>query len=235
MTTFPRSPQVLKGAIVGIDIFNPLASVIVFQYNPESLTRSLEPQFSGESGDKTEALRLGGAPVETIDAEVMIDAVDQLERAEPVAVSTGIAPQLAALEMLIYPKTALVVANTVLLAAGTMEVIPPVAPLTLFVYGLKRVLPVKLTKLSITEEAHDARLNPIRAKASLGLRVLSYNDLPVAHPGYALFLVHQAIKEGMAVIGSIANLDANVASAGTSTVNLDASLSVSGSAGTQAG
>lgn len=206
-STFPRSPKVLKGAIVGVDIFNPIASIVVFQYNPETLSRSLEPQFADQGGDRTEALRLKGPPTETIDADIVIDATDQLERREGLAGNQGIHPQLAALEMLIYPKSALTIANTVLLALGTIEVIPPVAPLTLFIYGAKRVLPVKLVRLSITEEAHDPSLNPIRARAAVGLRVLSTADLSITHPGYALFLAHQVVKEALAVVGSISNLD----------------------------
>lgn len=208
MTTFPGSPRLLKGALVGIDVFNPLASVIVFQYNPETLTRTLEAQTAGaEGGERSEALRLKGAPVETIKLDVEIDATDQLEKANETATSMGIHPQLAALEMLIYPKSALVIANTALLMAGTIEVIPPVAPFTLFIWGPKRVLPVRLTDFSITEEAHDVNLNPIRAKVSLGLRVLTYNDLPLTHPGYHLFLAHQVVKEAMATVGSVNNLE----------------------------
>jgi len=207
MSSFPGSPRLLKGAIVGMDLFNPLASVVLFQYNPETLTRTLQPQSMGnQSGDRTEVTRLKGAPVETIKLDAEIDATDQLETADDNAVNMGIYPQLSALEMLIYPKSLLVTANTVLLALGTIEVIPPVAPFTLFIWGIKRVLPVRLTDFSITEEAHDVNLNPIRAKVSLGLRVLSYNDLSIVHPGYYLFLAHQVIKETMATIGSLNNL-----------------------------
>jgi hypothetical protein len=209
MTTFPGSPRLLKGAIVGIDPLNSVASVIVFQYNPETLTRTLQAQTAGgQGGDRSEALRLKGAPTEDIKLDVEIDATDQLEKGEATATSMGIYPQLSALEMLIYPKSALVIANTVLLATGTIEVIPPASVLTLFIWGPKRVLPVRLTQFSITEESHDVNLNPIRAKVSLNLRVLSYNDLPLTHPGYALFLAHQVVKEAMAAIGSVGNLGA---------------------------
>lgn len=206
--SFPQStPKVMKGAIVGIDPFNPLASVVVFQYNPDTLTRTLQAQSAGaQGGDRTEAMRLKGAPVETFKLDVEVDATDQLERDDGVTESLGIYPQLSALEMLIYPKSALVVVNTALLAAGSMEVIPPNAPLTLFIWGQKRILPVRLTEFSITEEAYDVQLNPIRAKVSLGLRVLSYNDLPLTDPGFALFLAHQVVKEAMATIGSVGNL-----------------------------
>jgi hypothetical protein len=193
----------LKGAIIGLDAFNPLASVVVFQYNPDTLTRTLQVQAAGgDTGGFSEALRLKGAPIETIKVDVEIDATDQLETADETATQLGLLPQLSALEMLIYPKSLLVVANTALLALGTIEVIPPTGPLVLFVWGLKRVLPVRLTEFSITEEAFDPNLNPIRARVSLGLRVLSYNDVPLAHPAYALFLTHQVVKEVMATMAS---------------------------------
>jgi hypothetical protein len=208
MSSFPGSPRVMKGALVGFDIFNPLASVIIFQYNPDKMTRTLQAQAAGDGGATSEAVRLKGAPVETIKLEAEIDATDQLEKAEEQAVSRGIYPQLSALEMLIYPKSALVIANTIRLAAGMLEIVPPVGPLTLLVWGMRRVLPVRVTDFSITEEAYDVALNPIRANVSLGLRVLSYNDLEVTNPGYHIFLTHQIIKEKMATIGSVNNLGA---------------------------
>ena len=214
MTTFPGSPRVMKGAIVGIDPVNPLASVIVFQYNPHTLTRTLQAQTTGgQGGERSEALRLRGAPTEDIRLDVEIDATDQLEQSDPLATTLGIYPQLSALEMLIYPKSALVIANTALLALGTIEVIPPVAPFTLFIWGPKRVVPVRLTQFQIVEEAYDPGLNPIRAKVTLGLRVLSYNDLPLTHPGYAVFLAHQIVKEAMATIGSIGGIGGVAANA----------------------
>jgi hypothetical protein len=206
--SFSGTPKTIKGAIIGLDLFNPLASVVVFQYNPDTMTRTLQPQTAGEGSARSEAMRLKGAPVETIKLDVEIDATDQLEKAEPLATSVGIYPQLSALEMLVYPKSALVIANTALLALGTLEVIPPVGPLTLLVWGLKRVLPVRLTEFSITEEAHDVSLNPIRARVSLGLRVLSYNDLSITNPGYYVFLTHQIVKETLATIGSVGNIGA---------------------------
>jgi hypothetical protein len=208
MTEFPRSPKVLKGAIVGVDIFNPLASVVVFQYNPEQLTRSLEPQYSDSGGARGEALRLGGPPRESISATINIDVIDQLQEGSATAGALGLYPQLSALEMLIYPKSALVIANTVLLASGTIEVVPPAAPLTLFIYGWQRVVPVKMTSLSISEVAHDPQLNPIRATADISMQVMTYNDLPLEHPGYWTFMAHQVVKETMAVIGSVSNIGA---------------------------
>jgi len=203
MTTFPGSPRVQKGAIIGLDPFNPYASIIIFQYNPDTLRRTLQTQATGgaqgsENVDRSEALRLRGAPVETITLDLEIDATDQLATAQPLAASMGVYPQLSALEMLLYPKSTEVIANTILALTGTIELIPPEAPLTLFVWGPKRVLPVRLTTFSITEEAYDVDLNPIRATVNLGLRVLSYSDLSLTNPGYYLFLAHQVTKEVMA-------------------------------------
>ncbi len=210
MTTFPRSPRLVKGAIVGIDPFNPLASVIVFQYNPKTMTRRLQASTPQGDGARSEVLRLSGAPVENIDLKVEIDATDQLEAGDAQAESLGIYPQLSALEMLLYPKSAQVILNTALLAVGTIEIVPPAAPFTLFIWGLKRVVPVRLESFSIEEQEYDPSLNPIRADVSLGLRVLSYNDFNVTHPGFAVFMAHQIAKEVMATLGSMGNLAGGV-------------------------
>src|SRR5215211_4979526 len=206
MSTFPGSPKTQKGAIVGLDPFNPLASVIVFQYNPDTLTRTLTAQTAGGNAAQGEALRLKGPPQENITVNVEIDAADQLERADGIATSMGLYPTLSSLEMLLYPKSALVIANEVLANIGVIEIIPPEAPLTLFVWGIKRVVPVRLTTFSITEEAFDPNLNPIRAKVNLGLRVLNYQDLGLLSAGGALFMAHQIIKEVMATINGVSTI-----------------------------
>lgn len=206
MTTFPGSPKAQKGAIIGLDPFNPLASVVIFQYNPDSLTRTLTAKTVGGAAAQTEALRLSGPPTENITVNIEIDAADQLEKADGIATTMGLYPTLSSLEMLLYPKSALVIANEVLSNVGMIEVVPPEAPLTLFIWGIKRVVPVRLTTFSITEEAFDTSLNPIRAKVALGLRVLNYQDLGLLSVGGALFMAHQIMKEVMATIGGIGNI-----------------------------
>ncbi|MHC9063496.1 hypothetical protein ACYX34_12495 [Nitrospira sp. CMX1] len=200
MSSFPGSPRLVKGAIVGVDAMNPLASVVVFQYNPDTMTRRLEARSTGggDTSDRSEAFRLTGPPKETITLNIEVDATDQLEQANPLTLISGISPTLSALEMLLYPKSVTVIANSTLAQAGNIEIIPPEAPLTLFVWGATRVLPVRVTGFSITEEAYDPMLNPIRAKVDLTLTVLSYTDLKLTNPGYSLFMVHQIAKEVMA-------------------------------------
>ncbi len=208
MTGFPGGPRTDRGALIGIDPENPLASVVIFQYNPDEMTRTLQARAAtgaGMSGGaRDEALRLTGAPIENISLVVEVDAADQLETGDLLATNLGIYPQLASLEMLLYPKSALVVVNAALARVGTIELVPALAPLTLLVWGVKRVLPVRLSQFSITEQAYDSGLNPIRARVSLGLRVLSYSDLSLTNPGYHVFLAHQITKEVMATLGGAA-------------------------------
>jgi hypothetical protein len=224
MTTFTGSPRLQKGALIGLDPVNPLASIIVFQYNPETVSRTLQARTSAGNGGGRgqtpgEAMRLAGPPEESLRIEVILDATDQLEKADPVSTQLGIHPQLASLEMLLYPKSAVVIANEVLMRAGVIEVIPPEAPLAILVWGVKRVLPVRLSGFSITEEMFDPNLNPIHARVSLELNVLSYHDLGLLSPGGALFMAHQLIKEGMATINGVG---AGVSAAG----NFSASFSI---------
>jgi len=210
VTTFSGSQKLLKGAIVGLDLFNPLSSVAIFQYNPDQLSRSISPNYSQAGGGKAEPLRLAGPPAETISANLKMDLIDQMEQGENGPLGGGIAGYLAALEMMVYPKSVAVAINQGLMLAGTMEVVPPAAPLTLFIYGWKRVVPVKIESLSITETAHDPVLNPIRADVSVSMKVLTYNDLSMTNPGYWAFLTHQVVKETLATVASV-NAIADVA------------------------
>ncbi len=208
MTGFTGSPKLSKGALIGLDALKPLASVVVFQYNPEKVTRTLQPKTSGEDGAEGEALRITGPPEETFSLEIEIDATDQLAAGDAVAGSMGIAPQLAALEMMFYPASGLVMANQALALAGLIEVVPPEAPLALLVWSTSRVLPVRITTISIAEEAYDPRLNPIQAKVTVGMRVLNYDDLGLLSVGGGLFMVHQIAKEVMANLGSAQSFSA---------------------------
>ena len=202
MSAFPGSPRILKGGIVLLDAdTSAVLRVIALQYNPDTLTRSLQVQaLSADGGDRSEVLRLKGPPVETLKLEAEIDATDQLEFPEQNSVTTqsGIFAQLAALETMVYPSSAQLRANDVLAQIGTLEIVPMETPLALFVWSRSRILPVRITEFSITEEAFDTALNPIRAKVSLGLRVLSVNDVPSGHKAASLFMTYLQQKERLA-------------------------------------
>lgn len=205
MTSFSGSPRLIKGGIV---VLNPLSAtverVISLQYNPDTLSRSLQIKGLGAAGggDRSEALRLTGPPVETIKLEAEIDATDQLEFPDknPHAVGAGIHPQLAALETLVYPTSGQIQSNIALAQSGTLEITPMESPLTLFVWSKNRILPVRLTDFSVTEEAFDPLLNPIRAKVSIGLRVLSSDDLKPDHRGHSIFMAYHQQKERLAAL-----------------------------------
>ena len=197
----PLSPRLLKGGIVQMDPGSGrVLRVIGLQYNPDTLSRTLQLQATGESGDRSEAMRLKGAAVETIKVEIEIDAAERLgdPEANPVTVKLGIQPELAALESLVQPRADALQANDALAGVGVLEVLPLESPLTLFVWSKQRVVPVRVTDLSVTEEAFDVALNPIRAKVSLGLRVLSVDDLGFKHRGGTLFMAYLRNKESLA-------------------------------------
>jgi hypothetical protein len=195
------SPRLLKGAIVSLDqnIGVPLGT-ITFQYNPEEVTRSLKPQSVGDEPDRTEIFRLKGPPIETIKCAVEIDATDLLAASDPTTLQFGIQPQLSALELLVYPPSSVLVANEALSLVGTIEILPMESALTLFVWSKTRVTPVRITDIDITEEAFDPQLNPIRAKVSLGMRVLNVNDVGFLTPAGALYMVYQVEKEALAAL-----------------------------------
>lgn len=199
MTTFPGSPKLLRGGVVLIDPSTAaVVRIVALQYNPETISRSLQVKGVGEGGDRSEVLRLKGPPVETITLEAEIDATDQLEVGDKEAKATGLHAQLAALETIVYPTSSQLLANNSMARAGTLEIAPMEAPLALFVWSRTRVVPVRITDFSITEEAFDPDLNPIRAKVSLSLRVLSVDDLGFDHKGGSLFMIYQQQKERLA-------------------------------------
>jgi hypothetical protein len=203
MSGFPGSPRVLKGGIVLLDPVSFAVvpnGIIVMQYNPDTVTRTLKVKGAEEGGDRSEALRLTGPAVETIKLDVEIDATDQLEnpRQNQTTVQYGISPQLAVLETLIYPTSANLQNNYTLSQQGMLEIMPMMSPMSLFVWSATRIVPVRITDFSITEEAFDPRLNPLRAKVSLGLRVLSIDDLFFSDKGGSLYMAYQRQKENLA-------------------------------------
>jgi len=177
-----RSPKVLKGALVRLDDqgAGAPAQIVVFQYNPETLHRRLEERPSGP-------------PQEVITCSLVFDATDALEFPDnnPVAVEHGIYPTLAALELLMHPRE----------ARGTRSSWWPFwpfgsgsevehQPVLILLWGDQRAVPVRLTRLDITEEQHDPELHPIRATARLRMRVVTDQDVPGGHRGARLWREH---------------------------------------------
>jgi hypothetical protein len=205
VTRYADIPKPIRSGIVVVDPGTGTPQrIIVLQFNPDTLERSVSPQSAGDSGDaagggtgsgdRNEALRLKGPAQETWKFTAEIDATDQLEVAAP----DGIHPQLATLEMLVQPTTAQLREAMRLSKQGAIEISPIEMPLTLFTWGSKRVMPVRLTELSVNESAFDVNLNPIRASLSVGMKILTVSDLPAGHRGADLYMAHLAQKERLA-------------------------------------
>ena len=196
--TLSSAPKLIK---CGIAVIDPARSgverVIPLQYNPERLSRTMQARDMGDDAPLTERMRLTGPPIETITVEAKIDAIDALERGDPLGVENGIANHLAALELLLSPSSAALLANKGLAGRGELEILPMVQKLTLFIWSRNRVLPVRITQLSVTEEDFDPRLNPLRATVNLTLRVLTVDDLGFDDRGGALFINHLVRKEAL--------------------------------------
>lgn len=201
---FPGRARPLKAGIAAYQLPELLPTIIVFQYNPDEVTRAIQPRGSS-GGGRGDANRVNGPPEETISFAAEIDAADQLEQPgeNALTVSHGLHPIIAALENLVYPAYPMVIANEALALAGSAFILGEQAPLALLVWGPRRVLPVQVQSLSIKEEAFDQRLNPIRARAELSFRVLTYRDLDITNPGYWVYLASFTQKEVMAALNTL--------------------------------
>jgi len=212
VSSFPGAPKLLRGGLVQLDpTSSAILDVIVFQYNPDTVTRTLQPRaMTGEPGDRLEVLRLTGPPHETIKLEAELDAADQLENptdpANAPVVENGLLPALATLEALITPSADQLVAAEALFDQGMLEIAPVQAPLIVLVWGVNRVVPVLVGSLTITEEAFDRQLRPIRVKAAMELKVLTTNDLPITHLGSTLYLGYRRGAEALAALVAAADV-----------------------------
>jgi hypothetical protein len=198
MSATPLSPPVLKGGLVLLDgEGRALKRSIPFQYNPDTLSRTLTPRGAKiDAGDRLEGLRLVGPPVETLKLDAEFDAVDRVGAGGSSA--DGVASDLAALETIISPSSSDITAEAQKAAQGTLEILPAPSPLVLLVLGPHRVLPVRIVDMGVIEEMFDIRLTPIRARVSLTLRVLNTDDLPPGSKGAALYLAAQQRRERLA-------------------------------------
>ena len=220
---YTRSPKLLKGALVEFSerFVGPVPNIIIFQYNPESLTRKLErwqppqseedatpPDVPSPSGNNAQP----GPPGESFSLSLILDATDDLEVGDPVAVVTGVADRIAALEMLLYPQEGSLLGDLLgavgvsvsvgaggvdVSAAGGTEVDDVPAgevPIVLFVWGPGLIVPVRLTSFQVEEQAFSPILYPIQAKVTVGLKVQSEADLESYEDGFAKDIAIMALK-----------------------------------------
>lgn len=205
MTGYPNSPQVTKAALISMGGGIAVPRLIVLQYNPEQLSRTLTPTYEKGGSTPTGTELLAGPPQETLTLQARISAVDQLQAGNATAAQFGIHPQLATLEMMLFPSSATIQAKVAQLALGMLEVIPPEAPLTLFVWGTRRVLPVQITHYHVMETLYDPKLNPIDAAVDLDLNVLTYEAFTPTQAGFYIYMANLAQREVMAALGGVAS------------------------------
>src|SRR5215472_9051322 len=181
---WPGQPRLLSGGLVvfaGDPIPTTPTGVIVFQYNPDTVSRRLspqgtEPEYLRNAGD-TEHITL---PEETFDLTIELEATDRLEIGDPLTLRLGLNPSLLALELLLYPSSAALAAQLDLEHKGKAETATASLPMVLMVWSPSRVTPVRLTSLQVTEQAFDTSLNPIRASVQLSMRSLTVRELKAA-------------------------------------------------------
>lgn len=192
---YSRSPKLLKGALIEFSerFIGPVPNIIIFQYNPETLSRTLSvwtPPEQGEDGaspgtaPKSASTAQPSDPTETFTVTLELDATDALEEpgTHPTAVMAGVADRIAAMELLLYPQED---SLEELMGApggssgGSGDKVPRgTVPVVLFAWGPGRIVPVRLTSFSVEEKAFSPTLYPIRASVSVGLKILTDNDFP---------------------------------------------------------
>lgn len=176
----------LRGALIeyGSDFLAPISNIVVFQFNPESLTRSIQVPARNTTVTARETSQAGEPPVERVTISAAFSASDALNDNNDLARQFGVGPQLAALEKMVYPAST----NTGLIGAaidaigdaiagalgdGATQPIPrEPQPRILFIWGRTRALPVIIESMTITEQQYDYQLNPVEAQVSIGLAVV---------------------------------------------------------------
>jgi len=205
----------IRGALIeyGTDFLGPIPNVVIFQFNPESLTRNIEipPRPTGVAVRETSSA--GVPPVEKFTLKVQFNAADALNRSDnaldPVR-TFGLGPQLAALEKMARPATKRLlsaaldaIGDALGLGGGddpTQSIPREKYPRILFIWGVTRVLPVIIESLSITEQQYDSVLNPMQAEVSLGLAVVPPGTCSDDTVGRGAFTYSETAKEAMAVL-----------------------------------
>ncbi|MGD6978866.1 MULTISPECIES: hypothetical protein [Citricoccus] len=174
----------MRGALVeyGTDLIGPIPNVVIFQFNPEALTRSFAVPELPQSGNDREQNQAGDQVYETISLKAHFSAADGLEEDKFLARTVGLGPQLAALEKMVLPGGKIAglvgqaidaIGDTLVISGAPTQPIPRQAfPRILFIWGMTRVHPVKISSMRISELEYDHLLNPVRAEVDLEIAVI---------------------------------------------------------------
>ena len=207
----------LKGAFInlGAGLLGALPNIVVFQFNPVSVTRTpsmVQPPPHDDGSGSHDASQTPGEPSETYSFTLRIDATDQLAEKNPITADSGILPTLSALELLMVPKESLSIQLFQLSKskASPHNHTPAQLPVVLFFWGPYRILPVNITSLSINETEYDPRLNPIRAEVTVNLDVITPTNLANAPFAIGAYRYSQGVKEVMAALNQSNAVDMRV-------------------------
>ncbi len=203
-TTPPYPPAgLLKGALIAAPRSGTGASTVVpFQYNPEKMTRTLTPSYYRESSE-----RFSGPAKQSIDVTVQLEA----SRSPEVTTDQGIYARLAALELMLYPSSTDLETFVSDTQSNKMKAVPPLAPRSLFVWGPNRVLPVRLTSITVTEKYFAANLSPIVADVALKMDIYPFDE--AGAKDYQLILTNLKLLESLSGTVSSSGVDIGVTNA----------------------
>jgi hypothetical protein len=208
----------LRGALIEFKpaFLVPIPNVIVFQYNPESLSSS----WSSASVQRTPAgqaesnsMALGSDPSQDFSFTISMDANDTVadndNASGDLAKVYGILPRLAALETLLFSADPSAAGPSLASASacGSGSTLPGTAaaitgvprqvptsnvPAVLFSWGAGRIMPVRVSSLKVTEKLYDQYLIPTHAEAEIGLRVLTDSDIGFLDDGFVKSMLQTA-------------------------------------------
>ena len=193
----------MKGALISFmpTFVGSLPNVVVFQYNPETIAHTWSAPPTKEPKAGVNPMAVDHVPGETFSFKLSVDALDSIADggSNPIAAGlatvTGVYTRLAALEMLQYPSDAFASSGllgsvsasigsagaSLSLGGGTAAPKTKVprneVPTVLFIWGPQRIVPVRVTSLSINEMLYDTLLNPTHADVSITLTVLTPEEL----------------------------------------------------------
>lgn len=212
----------LRGALVeyGSDVLGPIPNIVVFQFNPEQISRTLNmarpaAATATETARQTESHQISAAPIESFTFTAHFSAADDMGKGGALAAVPrlfGIGPQLAALEKMVYPAGGIIsgAVGAVVDAIGsalsrgsgsdTRGIPREQAPRILFIWGPSRVLPVEIRSMSITEQKFDPLLNPVQAEVAIGLQIASFPEDSDDILGRGALTYTQTVKEAQAML-----------------------------------
>lgn len=181
--------SLLRGALIeyGMSLIGPIPNVVIFQFNPESLVRTLQIPARPGGATQRETTQAGEKTIEKIAFKAHFSAANMLDEGKVLGELFGIGPQLAALEKMVVPTPKLggvvgAVIDAVGEAIGGGDTAPaqPIPrekyPRILFIWGLTRVLPVTIDSMRISELEYDSILNPLRAEVDITLSVNAVDE-----------------------------------------------------------